>query len=121
MRHKMKEMDWRKFRRYHKQVGYKKGEIKDKWKAATIAQAFKNSKARWVGKKIFVWVDKGRECDHSDVISLTQTGEADTSYVSKDQAKRMLRGKHGLALSDAAKAETFGGEYSYIFSRRYVG
>ena len=109
MRTKLKEVDWRGFKRYHKKLGYKKVSVKTKWAKATEAQAFKSGKARRCGKKILVWINKGREAESSDIISLSQTGEKSESYVSKEQSKQMLRGKHGLQLSDAAKAETFGG------------
>ena len=103
------EVDWRRFKQKHKKLGYKKPTIKKKWARATGPEAFQAGNARKKGKKIWVWFDKGREMEKTDIIELKQSGEESLSYVGKDQAKAMLRGKQGLQLSDTAKAETFGG------------
>ena len=110
LKSRMVEVDWRKFKRNHKKLGYTKPTIKNKWARATGPEAFKAGKARRQGKKILVWFSKGREIDNADIIELKQSGEEDVSYVGREQAKAMLRGKQGLQLSDTAKAETFGGE-----------
>ena len=109
MRHRLREVDWRKFKHAHQKLGYKKAQVKKKWENATGAEAFKKGMARRCGKKIFVWIDKGRECDETDIISLAQSGGAEENWVSAEQHKKMLRGRHGMELSDQAKRETFGG------------
>ena len=109
MKHRMQEVDWRQFKRKHKKLGYKKKQIKGKWTKATSSEAFKSGKASRKGKKLLVWIKKGRECDSADIIQLKLDGEATDSYVSKEQCRKMLRGKHGMEMSESAKAETFGG------------
>ena len=109
MKSGLKEMNWRQFKAKHKKLGYRKPQYKAIWAKMTTAECYKRGLCRKHGSKVYVWYNKGRECDSADIIQLELKGEESKSLVSKEQSKKMLQGKHGVEMSAQAKAETFGG------------
>ena len=103
-----KELDKAEYKHHWLQRGRKKKQIKKMWQKATTAKKFKQKKALYKGKRIYVWVALPREMSDRDVIAngLSCTGEP--MMLGAGQMQEMMFGEQQLAAPQDAGA-MFGG------------